>query len=119
MSRFGEELVLDIRKVAAYNPVSNCGEGMWSYCAEEPAQDSPMDNMKKVDAKILVMHGTKDSVVSVEDSRSFVEKMAAAGNEISMIEIPEADHAFILFGYMAKDEDIVAALDQTDAYFAE
>lgn len=113
----GEELALPIQKVAAYNPVTHCGEGMWSYCAKEPKPYSPADNIKKVDANILVMHGTKDAVVNIEESRSFVEQMEKAGNRISLIEIPEADHAFILFGYMAKDEDIVAALDMTDAYF--
>ena len=43
--------------------------------------------------------------------------MKEQGNQISMTEIPGADHAFILFGYTAKEEDVLKALELTDEYF--
>ena len=63
------------------------------------------------------MHGTADVIVDIEDSRIFVAEMKKVGNNISLIEIPEARHAFILFGYTSKEEDVVKALELTDGYF--
>ena len=43
--------------------------------------------------------------------------MKAVGNNVSMIEIPDANHAFILFGYTAEEKDILKALELTDEHF--
>lgn len=112
-----ENIALKPSKIVAYNPVTDCVCDKWSYCAEDSIKYSPMHNIKKIDTEILVMHGTADSIVDIKDSRMFVEKMKMAGNKISMIEIPEARHAFILFGYTAKEDDVVKALEITDSYF--
>ena len=112
----GKELPLNVSKIAAYNPVTDCSD-KWSYCAKDPLKYSPVHHAKKVDLDILVMHGTADSVVNIEESRIFTKKMKEQGNQISMTEIPGADHAFILFGYTAKEEDVVKALELTDEYF--
>ena len=78
---------------------------------------SPVHNIKRIDAEILVMHGTADKVVSIEDSRIFTDKMKAVKNRISMIEIPDAKHAFILFGFTAEENDVLKALELTDNCF--
>jgi len=113
----GEKPAMKINKIAAYNPVTDCLSSKWSYCAENSVKYSPMHNIKRINSDILVMHGTKDSVVNIEDSRMFVEKMKAIGNNISMKEIPGAEHAFILFGYTAEEENVVKAIEFTDKYF--
>ncbi len=110
----GEKSALMPNKIAAYNPVTDCTSDKWSYCAKDAEMYSPMDNIKLTDAEILMMHGTADAIVDIEDSRLFTEKMKEAGNNISMVEIPGAGHAFILFGYKSSDEEVVKALDITD-----
>lgn len=105
------------KRIAAYNPVTDCVSEKWSYCADDAKKYSPMHNIKPIDADVLVMHGTADTVVSIEDSRLFTEKMKAVGNNVSMIEIPDANHAFILFGYTAEEKDILKALELTDEHF--
>lgn len=113
----GEYPVLKINKIAAYNPVTDCLSEKWSYCAANSQSYSPLHNVKHTDAAVLIMHGTADTVVKIEDSRQFTEKMKACGNDISMIEIPDARHAFILFGYTATEEAVLNALKLTDEYF--
>lgn len=105
------------KKIAAYNPVTDCVNGIWSYCAKESEPYSPVHHPKKLDADILLMHGLSDSVVAIEDSRAFTQTMKEAGNQITMMEIPDAEHAFILFGYTNKEENILEALRQTDEHF--
>ena len=105
------------QKIAAYNPVTDCVNSVWSYCAKEPNSYSPMHHPKKTDADVLLMHGRSDSVVSIEDSRVFTKKMQETGTHITMLEIPDAEHAFILFGYTNSEENILKALKQTDEYF--
>lgn len=105
------------KKIAVYNPVTDCVSGIWSYCAKDSEAYSPVHCPKNIDAGILLMHGLSDSVVSIEDSRIFTKKMKDAGNNITMMEIPDAEHAFILFGYTNTEENILKALKQTDEYF--
>ena len=113
----GEEPAIKPNKVAAYNPVTDCVTDKWSYCADDAIKYSPVHNMKHIDAEFLVMHGTADKVVNIEDSRIFTDKMKAVKNRISMIEIPDAKHAFILFGFTAEENDVLKALELTDNCF--
>ncbi|MBR5239198.1 MAG: prolyl oligopeptidase family serine peptidase [Clostridia bacterium] len=105
------------KKIAVYNPVTDCVSGLWSYCAKEPNLYSPVHHPKKIVADILLMHGLSDSVVSIEESRIFTQKMKEAGNQITMMEIPGAEHAFILFGYTNSEEGVLEALRLTDKHF--
>ncbi len=107
------------RLVIAYNPVTDCTAERWKYCGqtEESAKAaSPMDNVKKIDASILLMHGLSDTVVKIDDSRRFYEKMLHAGNDIEMIERPNEEHAFILYGYTATPESVAADYKITEEY---
>ena len=104
-------------KIALYNPVTDCACEKRKHCANNAIKYSPVHNIKRIDSKILVMHGTKDTVVDIQDSQHFLELMRLSGNDISMIEIPGASHAFILFGYTAKEDDVIKALKLTDEYF--
>ncbi len=113
----GEKPAIMPNKIVAYNPVTDCVCDKWRYCADDSIRYSPMHNTKCIDADFLVMHGTEDTLVSIEDSRLFTEKMKSAGNKISMIEIPGARHAFILFGYESEEQDVLKALSITDEFF--
>ncbi|MBQ7097212.1 MAG: alpha/beta hydrolase [Clostridia bacterium] len=113
----GEKSALMPSKIAAYNPVTDCVSEKWNYCAKDAEMYSPMNNIKSTDAEILVMHGTADAIVDINDNRLFTKKMKEAGNNISMVEIPDAGHAFILFGYKSTDEEVLEALRITDEIF--
>ena len=114
----GKPLAIRPMAIVAYNPVTDTTAPMWSFCAApgEHERFSPMHNCKKIAPKILVMHGTNDSVVPIADSREFVRKMKGCGNDIELIEIEGAEHAFILFGYREKEENIIQALKLTNKY---
>ncbi len=110
----GVEPAIKPNKVVVYNPVTDCVSDKWRYCSNDSIKYSPMHNIKRLDLELLVMHGTADKVVSIDDSRAFAEKMKIAGNQVSIIEIPDAEHAFILFGYISKEKDVLKALELTD-----
>lgn len=112
----GKEPVIKPGKLAVFNPVTDCLSEKWNYCAVDAKKYSPMHNVKHTKAEILIMHGTADTVVSIEDSRIFTQRLESADNNVSMIEIPDAKHAFILFGYTAEEADVLNALKLTDDY---
>jgi acetyl esterase/lipase len=56
---------------------------------------SPMAWVHKDAPPFLVVHGTGDSVIPVEQARSFVERLRAASHSVvSYVELPGAGHAF-------------------------
>jgi len=114
----GEKSLLRACKIIAYNPITDCVNSKWNYCAEDKEKYSPMHNIKSIDSEILVMHGTADEAVDIADSRNFADEMKSAGNNISLIELAGAKHAFILFGYNAEEKDVLNALKLTDEYFS-
>jgi acetyl esterase/lipase len=56
---------------------------------------SPIARVHEDAPPFLVIHGTGDSVIPVEQARSFVEKLRAASHSVvSYVELPGAGHAF-------------------------
>jgi acetyl esterase/lipase len=56
---------------------------------------SPIARVHKDAPPFLVIHGTGDSVIPVEQARSFVAKLRAASHSVvSYVELPGAGHAF-------------------------
>ena len=56
---------------------------------------SPIARVHKDAPPFLVIHGTGDSVIPVEQARSFVERLRAASHSVvSYVELPGAGHAF-------------------------
>ena len=56
---------------------------------------SPVARVHEDAPPFLVIHGTGDSVIPVEQARSFVEKLRAASHSVvSYVELPGAGHAF-------------------------
>jgi len=110
------------RAVVACNPVTDCTCEKWSYCAKTPEarkEASPMENAWKVDTKFLLLHGTDDGCVAIDDSRLFFRKMKDAGNDIEMIEIPDTKHAFIIYKYRDSDEKVSKAHELIDEFLSE
>jgi acetyl esterase/lipase len=56
---------------------------------------SPIARVHKDAPPFLVIHGTGDSVIPVEQARSFVERLRKASHSVvSYVELPGAGHAF-------------------------
>ena len=107
LSLTNEKKYIEPEIIIACNPVTDCLCSRWNYCAdslENCKKLSPMENIKKINAKILLMHGVEDTCVNINDSRIFFNRMKSVGNDIVMKELPNAKHAFILFGYRDSDE---------------
>jgi acetyl esterase/lipase len=58
---------------------------------------SPIARVERNAPPFLVIHGSKDSVIPVEQARSFVERMrAVSGSMVGYLELPGAGHGFDL-----------------------
>jgi dipeptidyl aminopeptidase/acylaminoacyl peptidase len=55
---------------------------------------SPIAAPERVSIPLLLVHGVKDTVVPVAQSREFVERLKKAGKDFTYIEQREADHHF-------------------------
>ena len=105
-----DEPYIKPKMVVAYNPVTDCALDKWMHCSrtEEDAKAvSPIYNIKKLSMPVLVMHGTKDIYVDINDSRTFVKKMQDSGCDIELIEREGENHAFILYGFWAPPEEVI------------
>lgn len=105
--------------VVACNPVLDCGAEKWSY-ARKPfcslSMVSPMENKPEECAKFLFLHGTADTIVPIEDTMQFHQRLKQLGHDSEFIEIPEGKHAFILFGYKESDAYVLSIMKQIDDY---
>ncbi len=55
---------------------------------------SPINSPEKTALPLLLVHGSKDTRVTVDHSRHFAAKLKAAGRDVIYFEQPEADHHF-------------------------
>jgi acetyl esterase/lipase len=59
---------------------------------------SPMSRVREGAPPFLVIHGTRDTLVPVDDARLFVEMLRAVSKEpVAFAELPGAQHAFEVF----------------------
>jgi len=59
----------------------------------------------KTQGEILVMHGTADSAISMEQFTALAKELESAGVRHEMITYGGADHAFTVFGGERYNED--------------
>ena len=65
----------------------------------------------------LIMHGTEDVTIPIEQVYRFTGKMKKAGNRCDMIALEGTKHAFVIVG-IGTDKTIVRALQETDRFLA-
>lgn len=53
---------------------------------------SPSQNVNKITAPILLLHGTQDSVVPIEQSTRMRDRLRAAGKDVTFVELLGDDH---------------------------
>ncbi len=85
--------------------------GKWRYginADDETARKySPLYNVTKGDAPVLIMHGDEDKTVDIADAFAYEKALKEKGVECETQIIRGAAHAFILFDYR-RDNELVA-----------
>ena len=56
---------------------------------------SPINHIKHIDAPILLIHGSRDKVVDIEQSVDFFAELKDAGKDVQLVEIEDEGHTFI------------------------
>lgn len=93
--------VYDATALAAQRPSGRDGgiEGLLGCTGGCPADKlalvSPVTYLDRSDPPTLLIHGTEDKTVPVEQSHLLEERMKAAGVPVSAIYIPGVDHSFM------------------------
>jgi acetyl esterase/lipase len=59
---------------------------------------SPLDNVHAASPPMLLVHGTRDTLVPVAEARQFAAVLAAAGRPFELVEVEGAEHAFDALG---------------------
>ncbi|WP_033921924.1 alpha/beta hydrolase family protein [Sphingomonas sp. 37zxx] len=73
---------------------------------------SPINFAKDFSIPMLIVHGKKDRVVPIAQSRELVEDLRATGKNVTYIEQPEADH------YFTRGEDRLQFLKALETFLA-
>lgn len=95
--------------------------GKWNYAIKASNDSeksrlevnySPLYNVSKSDASVLLVHGGQDSVVDINDSKRYTEALASKQIENGLWVLPEAQHAFILFDYVHDNAFVAKVLEK-------
>ena len=78
--------------------------------APDLAAVSPINSVPRFATPLMMVHGGKDRVVPVKQSRGLAQKLKAAGKSAAYIEQPEADHHF------SRAEDRLQFLKELDDF---
>ncbi len=81
---------------------------------ERAALASPIVHVSEGDAPLLMIHGTHDPIVSIEEARAMLAPLRAARVPAQLLEVPNAGHGFIFASarYRAAACSTLAALDE-------
>jgi acetyl esterase/lipase len=74
---------------------------------------SPLNTPEKSAIPLLLVHGRKDTVVPVGQSRDMVQQLRAAGKDVTYLEQPQADH------YFTRAEDRLTFLQALETFLAK
>ena len=76
---------------------------------------SPFHSITPGMPSTLILHGTADQVVPLDQSIRYTQKMLAAGNQCLLLLLEATGHAFVIPGY-GKPVEIVRSLLETDRF---
>ncbi len=78
---------------------------------------SPITHVRAGLPPSLVIHGTDDTVIPVEQAHRFAEAMTDSGNRCDLVVLDGVRHAFVIVG-IGTEETIVRALGETDSFLS-
>ena len=82
-------------------------------------QASPVTHVRADAPPMFVLQGTHDSLVWVEEARSFVRKLQGASDQVvAYAELPGAQHAWEIFHSVRTDHTVNAVTDFLEWCFA-
>jgi dipeptidyl aminopeptidase/acylaminoacyl peptidase len=81
--------------------------------SEKLMAQSPARHAGEVRAPVLLIHGDKDTVVPIEQSRRMAEVLKAAGKPYELIELPDENH------YLTKAANRTRTLEALEAFLAK
>ena len=82
-------------------------------CPEKMSMASPVNRVTARAPTMLLIHGTADSEVPVEQSHTLEARLKASGVSVQSLYIPDVDHGFIGKTPQATRDATLAALDAT------
>lgn len=91
----------------------------WMEHRELAMKLSPLFNIKLGQPPVLNMHGLSDETVEPEQSLRYHEKCKEVGIKSDLILYPSYRHAFILFNYKEKAEDVFRAVVDIDEWLCK
>ena len=56
---------------------------------------APVVRIRSVHCPILLIHGTADEAIPIDDTRAIFQTALAAGRDVTLCEIPDAGHASV------------------------
>jgi dipeptidyl aminopeptidase/acylaminoacyl peptidase len=86
--------------------------GLTRFDAAKIREKSPALLAEKAKAPILLMHGTKDTVVPIIQSRVMADALRAAGKSVQFVELAEDDH------YLSLISSRVKVLEELERFLA-
>jgi len=100
-----------------WNPITDTVAGDWKLDIDQPGAISPLHLIDEHAPPTLVIHGTKDRVVSPSHGERFARQMSEVGRRCDLVMMPGAGHAFSIPNY-GSPRQIAAAVTQTDRFLA-
>ncbi len=76
---------------------------------------SPIDHVKAGQPPMLIMHGSVDKVINIEQAHRMKKTVEAAGNRCDLVVLEGVNHAFTIHGY-GSEESIVQSLHDADMF---
>lgn len=77
---------------------------------------SPIFNIRPGQPPMLILHGLNDTVADPEYSVRCYEKYINKGNQAELILYPSFSHAFVLFNYQEKSENVLRVVKDIDSW---
>jgi len=90
---------LPVQGLALFNPVLDLTTLPWAAKLPGAAAASPFQHIRGDLPPTLIVHGTADEVVPIEQACQFARSMVAAGNRCELVALPGCKHAFFIPGF--------------------
>ncbi|NVK25007.1 MAG: S9 family peptidase [Gammaproteobacteria bacterium] len=81
-----------------------------SFNEDHLAQISPINHAKKIQAPVLLIHGTYDKVVPIDQSEEMEEALEDEDKDVTFVELPRGDH------HLSTYKNRIAAMHAIDKF---